>query len=327
MKKYKVLIVGLGSIGKRHARLLQEISESQIYVLEQRDFGPEDYSCVEEYCYSWDDLKAKDLGFAVICNPTVFHVETALILAKNNIPFLMEKPVCTTLENTSRLIEIVNAKQLPVLVGFYLRHHYLYKRIKEIQKSGQMGKLLSTFVETGQYLPEWRDYDYTKSVSAHKEMGGGVIFDLTHELDLAFDLSGEVGNLHCFKDKVTGLKIDTEDIAEITLSHKNGSISHIHLDYIQKEYTRKFKLIFENGEIFWDYAKGKIRITGQHEAEILQPKDYSRDDIFRSQYEHWFHVLERKESPLVSLESGIYVSKLAISAHQSSEKKQWITLL
>ena len=190
-----------------------------------------------------------------------------------------------------------------------------------------MGKMYSFLAETGQYLPDWRDSDYTNGYSAHKELGGGVIFDLTHEIDLAVDLLGEVNYLSCFKDKMSSLKIDTEDIAEITLSHKNRCISHIHLDYLQKEYTRKFKLILEKGEIYWDYSLGKIKLTTENKSsDFFQPEGYTRDDTFKSQFKHWFNVLKGKQKPLVSLEKGIYISKIALYAHNSSEKKKWMKI-
>jgi len=239
----------------------------------------------------------------------------------------MEKPVCVAMNKVPQLIRLVNDKNLPVLVGFNLRYHYLYNKIKEILASNKLGKILSFFSETGQYLPYWRDSEYTNSYSAHKELGGGVIYDLTHEIDLAVDLLGEVNYLSCLKNKISSLKINTEDIAEITLSHKNRGISHLHLDYLQIEYTRKFKLIFEKGEIYWDYSMGKIKLTTENKSsEFFQPKNYTRDDTFKSQVKHWFNVLNKKEKPLVSLEKSIYISKIALCAHNSSEKKKWIRL-
>jgi len=223
------------------------------------------------------------------------------------------------------LLKIVQDKGLPALVGFNLRYHCLYKKIKEIIASNKLGRIFSFQAETDQYLLEWRDFDYTKSYSAYKELGGGVIFDLTHEIDLAVDLLGQVNWLTCFKDKTSSLKINTKDIAEITFSHKNGGISHIHLDYLQKEYTRKFKSIFEKGEVFWDYSLDKIKLINENKSsELFQPESYTRDDTFKSQFKHWFNVLEQKEKPLIPLEDGIYISKVAISTHKSSDQKKWI---
>lgn len=327
MKHWNVLVIGLGSIGRRHVRILNETIHCNIFVLRQKTKRPEDIPGVKEYLYRWEDFERKTFDFAVICNPTSHHIPAAIALAERNIPFLMEKPVCGSFEQASRLTRLVKNKKLPVLVGFNTRHHYLYKKIKDIIASRQLGKVLSFFSETGQYLPDWRASDYTKSSSARKELGGGVIFDLTHEMDFAVDLLGDVRNMTCLKARLSSLNINTEDIAEITMAHKNGGIAHIHLDYLQEAFTRKFKLIFEKGEIFWNYASGTLELTTKNKRRVYkQPKDYTRDDTFKTQLKHWLRVIKGLEKPLVPLERGLYISKLAMAAHASSEQKKWIRI-
>ncbi len=327
MKPFNVLIIGLGSIGRRHIKILKELIECKIFVLRQKTKNREDLPEVEKYLFDWKEINEMHIDFAVVCNPPIFHVDTAIILAKKNIPFLLEKPACVSMRKIPLLLDLVKDKGLPVLIGFNLRYHYLYKKIKELIALKKMGKILSFLAETGQYLPSWRDSPYSASYSAHRDQGGGVIFDLTHEIDLAVDFLGEVESLSCMKDKISSLKIESEDIAEITMSHKNGAISHLHLDYLQKEYTRKLKLIFENGEIFWDYSSGILRLTStNNRVDFAQPENYARDNTFKSQAEHWLDVLSRKEEPLISLERGIYISKIAASAHASSEKRKWINI-
>jgi len=327
MKHFNVLIIGLGSIGRRHIKILKALIDCSIFVLRQKNKTREDIPEVEKYLFDCKEINKIKIDFAIVCNPPIFHVETAIILAKKNIPFLMEKPVCVSMRKIPQLLDIVKDKGLPVLVGFNLRHHYLYNKIKELIASKKMGKILAILAETGQYLPNWREFDYTTSYSAYRDLGGGVIFDLTHEIDLAVDLLGEVNSLSCMKKKMSSLKIDSEDIAEITLSHKNGGICHLHLDYLQKEYTRKFKLIFENGEIFWDYSSGRLRLTSTNKrSNFSQPENYTRDNTFISQLKHWLEVLSGKQKPLVSLERGVYISKIALCAHSSSEKRKWINV-
>lgn len=322
------MIVGLGSIGKRHIRILKEILNScSIFVLREKRKIKEKIAGVREYIFDWKDLQSINIDFAIVSNPSAFHIDTALMLAQKKIPFIVEKPVCVSMNRVSQLVRMVKDRNLPVLVGFNLRYHYLYKKIKEIITSNQMGRMSSFLAETGQYLPDWRDFDYTQSYSGYRVLGGGVIFDLTHEIDIAVDLLGEIDSVSCVTAKLSSLKIDTEDTAEITLIHKNNAISHIHLDYLQKEYTRKFKLIFEKGEIFWDYPLGNIKLTSKNKrVEFSQPENYTRDDTFKSQLKHWLDVLEGEQPPLVPLERGVYVSKIALCSHRSSEKRKWIRM-
>jgi predicted dehydrogenase len=327
MRQFNVLVIGLGSIGKRHIKILKETIACKILVMRNKNKVAEDLPGVDKYVYGWKGINRENIDFAIICTPTALHINSALALARRNIPFLIEKPVSASLNKVNELVRLVNSKKLPVLVGFNLRHHFLYKKIKKIISSGELGKILAYFSETGQYLPQWRSYDYTKSCSSSKELGGGVIFDLTHEIDLAADFLGNVERAVCFKGKLSDLKVNTEDLAEITFVHKNGAVSHIHLDYLQRQYTRRMKLIFENGEILWDYALGNIKVISPNRSHYYhQPNKYSRDDTFRAQLKHWIKVLDFKEHPEADLKTGIYVSKLAISAHLSAKKNEWVRI-
>jgi len=327
MKLWNILIIGLGSIGQRHVRILRETVRSNIFALRQKTTRPLNLPGITEYFFRWADVPMPSIDFAIICNPTPLHIPTASILVRNDIPFLMEKPVCSSLDGAVPLLRLVQKKRLPVLIGFNWRYHHLYQKIKRIASSLELGKPLSFLTEMGQHLPDWRSYDYTASSSARKKLGGGVIFDLTHEIDLAVDLMEDVRLLSCIKRKVSDLKIDTEDIAEITLLHNNGGLSQIHLDYLQKAYSHKIKLIFEGGELFWDYSLGILKMTTKGRTRVyIQPQDYSRDDMFRAQLRHWLRVIRKKEKPVVSLEHGLYVSQLAIAAHASSDRRKWITI-
>jgi len=327
MKKYKALIIGLGSIGRRHVRVLKSTGKCAISILRLKNKLTEKEPGVDNFLFSWKDFRKADMDFAIICTPPFMHVDAISRLAGNNIPFIVEKPVCISMKNANSVIKAVKAGRIAAMVGFNMRYHYLYRKIREIIRSGRLGRVISFLAETGQYLPDWRDYEYEKCYSASKKLGGGVIFDLTHEIDIAVDILGPVDRLSCLKSKLTDLKIDTEDNAEITFLHKNKAVSHLHLDYIQKKYTRKFKFILEKGEIFWDYSAGSICVTEKNRSRrYRQPAAYTRDDMFRSQLRHWFNVLEKKGRPLVPIEDGIYVSKLAIACHKSSDMKRWIKI-
>ena len=122
---------------------------------------------------------AEKPDFAIISNPTHLHVDTALDLARASIPFLIEKPVSDRLEGLDSLKKTILEKNLPVMVGFQLRHHPGYKQFVRLISSGEIGRPLSLQGYVGQYLPDWRpDDDYRESYSAKKELGGGVILDL-----------------------------------------------------------------------------------------------------------------------------------------------------
>ncbi|UCC95545.1 MAG: Gfo/Idh/MocA family oxidoreductase, partial [Candidatus Omnitrophota bacterium] len=167
-KRYTALIIGLGSIGRRHARILKESARCIIFALREKTKTREDNSYIDDYLFSWNDIDSHKIDFAIVANPSALHMGSALLLAQKGIPFIIEKPVCVSSKDAKKLVRVVKGKNLPVLVGFNLRYHSLYQKVKELLCAQQLGRPLSLFVETGYYLPAWRNYDYKKSYSVSR---------------------------------------------------------------------------------------------------------------------------------------------------------------
>src|SRR5690606_21417659 len=115
------------------------------------------------------------------------------------------------------------------------------------------GKPLWANIEVGQYLPDWRPWqNYRESYTARKELGGGIILDASHEIDYARWLFGEVDTLLCMADKVSDLELNVEDCATVLMRMKSGMQVDVHLDCIQRHYTRHCKIVGANGTMHWD---------------------------------------------------------------------------
>jgi predicted dehydrogenase len=267
--------------------------------------------------------------FAIISNPTAFHVETAITLADVGIPFLIEKPVSDRLDGLDKLRSIIKKKSLPVLVGFQLRYHPGYQRLLELLKEGVIGRTLGFHGYVGQYLPNWRENTpYQQSYSSKKDLGGGVIFDLCHEIDIAISVLGKATTVSCFCDHFSDLKIETEDIAEITTEHQDKKLSHIHLNYLERRYEWVSRVLGTSGTVIWDYGRGYVEVIGADGTSRRweDPNGFERDWLFRDQLKHWLNVLEGKASPLVNLDDGIAVTRVTLAAKRSAEEKRPIRL-
>jgi predicted dehydrogenase len=328
----KVLIIGLGSMGRRYLRLLKEMKPVEIIGLKssRKEIDKKHYECHGIKLAS-DIHQAVGIrpDFAIISNPTSLHVESALVLAETGIPFLIEKPVSDNMDRLDVLLDIVKEKSLKVMVGFQLRQHPGYKRVKKIIKSGDIGKPLSLQGYVGQYLPDWRpNADYKQTSSARKDLGGGVILDLCHEIDIAISLLGSVARLSCFCDHYSNLEINTEDLADIILVHKDGCQSHIHLNYLERNYAWTTRITGDKGTVIWDYGKGFVELTlpGDKSTRWEDPEGFERDDLFRAQLCQWFNVLESGMKPSVELQEGIEVTRVAVSAKISSQERRYFEL-
>ena len=328
----KALFIGLGSIGRRHLRLLAEIVDVKALWCRSKK-GRIEQGFVDKYRIevfdNLDQAIAEKPDFGIIANPTAVHVETALGLARAGIPFLIEKPVSDRLEGLDKLKKTVSEKNLPVMVGFQLRYHPGYKQLLYLINSGEIGSPMSLQGYVGQYLPDWRpDCDYRQSYSASKALGGGVILDLCHEIDIAISILGKVIQVSCLCDHYSELEIESEDIADIIMEHQGRRLSHLHMNYLERHYEWVTRVMGTLGTVIWDYGRGYVELI-RADGTIQRwndPDGFERDWLFRDQLRQWLGVLDGRGCPEANLEDGINVTRVALAAKRSSQEKRHIKL-
>ena len=98
----------------------------------------------------------------------------------------------------------------------------------------------------GQYLPDWHpNEDYRQGYSANRPLGGGVLLDLIHEIDLLYSWFGKPDDGQSHRRHAVDLEIDTEDTAAIVCRFAGGVIGSIQLDYVQRVPLRNGFIIGE----------------------------------------------------------------------------------
>ncbi len=253
-----ILVVGVGSIGQRHIRNLKTLGVGTIAVC---DISKEKLEqVVKEYQVKvFDNLQtalAEKWDGVLICTPSSSHIEIATEVAQKNIPLFIEKPLADNLEQAESFYNLIKEKDLPVMIGYNLSFHPQFKKIKQLLEQGIIGKVWGVRAEFGQYLPDWHpEADYQTEYSAQKRLGGGVVLDDVHEINSLYELFGGVNQVFAFANKVSDLKIDTEDYAEMIFWFENGVVGQIHMDYLQRDASRWLKIIGEKGTIYWDIKK------------------------------------------------------------------------
>jgi predicted dehydrogenase len=201
--------------------------------------------------------------------------------------------------------------------------------LRQALQRGDIGAPVSLRSQLGQWLPDWHpDEDYRLGPSAKRESGGGVVLDLSHEIDLAVDLMGDVDAVSAVCGKFSNLEIETEDVAEITLIHKQRAISHIHLDYCQRTLAKTLQIIGEQGTLVWDYPANRVILQHPKGSDEVwsAPAGFERDNMFRAQLEHWLAVLAGEQQSRVPLAQGVLITKLAIAAKESSATKRQVSI-
>ncbi len=328
----KFLVAGCGSIGKRHIKNLQNLGITDIIAFDVRadrrrdvtsNLGIEAVDSLEAAWKRFPDV-------AVIAAPTSLHVSVALEAALRRCHLFIEKPLSHHWIGIEELTAIVRRDHLISLVGCNMRFHPGLVTVKELLDQDAVGRIIAARVEVGQYLPDWHPWeDYRQSYSARRDLGGGVILDAVHEIDYVRWLLGEVAGVTCLAGKLSHLEIDTEDTAAILLRFESGAVGEVHLDYIQRVYSRTCQIIGEEGTIHWDYAAGQVRWYSARTQEwkaFTNPPGWDANQMYLDEMKYYLGCLERKEKPMVDIFESARILQIALAAKESARRQCWIEL-
>ena len=308
----KVLLVGCGSIGKKHlSNLNKMVGVGHIYVYSKVKHclaGLKDKRKVSMV----ESLDNVQVDLAIIANETCKHVNTALILAKKGIHLFIEKPLSHDLSGKLKLLKrIAKLNKIKLCVGYNLRFLGVLKFIKTKLLEKAVGKIYFVRIEVGQYLPSWRiGWDYRASYSASKKRGGGVALDLSHEIDYMRYLFGDPHSHEAVKAKVGSLKIDTEDVFEGIYVYDNF-ICSVHMDYLQRKKKRMIRIEGSNGTLVCDLINKRIIIyTLMGKKVISDKKLFDLDKTYVDEILSFIKSVKYACEPVVTFEDGVRALEL-----------------
>lgn len=316
----RLLIAGVGSIGRRHLRNLLHLGVREIGLYRTRPELPEGVPELPVFTDLARALEWKPRA-VIVANPTAFHMDVALAAARAGCHLMIEKPLSHSWDGVEELLEIAREKRLISMVGFDLRFDPGLCRMKALLEENRIGPVTAVQAQVGQYLPEWRQgEDYRNGMSAKVSTGGGVILDLVHELDYVCWLLGPVTEVACFADKLSALEIETEDSASILLRFQSRAIGCVSLDYVQRYPSRTCRVIGERGTIVCDYQAREVAWyeADKNSWERFDYSGFQRNDRFLAEMRHFLACLDGEESPRVDLAVGASVLKVALAAKRSA---------
>jgi predicted dehydrogenase len=251
----KIVFFGLGSIAKKHIKLIQNgHPEFSLYAF--RDHKKKREASLLKEIYSWEEIDKLKPDIAFITNPTFLHIQTAINCAKRGMTLFIEKPIGVDDKNLNILIEIVEKKNLATYVGYNLRFHPIIEAIKEYLKEYSF---LHMRVFTTSYLPNWRTTrNHLETYSAKSKEGGGVILDLSHEVDyVSYLLNGVKHIKGQFGRRSKKITVDAEDYADLLLETECGPVN-IHINFLSQVRQREIWIDFEEISIKADLIGSTI---------------------------------------------------------------------
>ena len=278
-----LLVVGMGSIGRRHVRAFKAAGVDTIAGVDTRQ---------DRLDQAHQELGLDDLGLdfrtmlekgrydaVVVAVPGAWHTPIAIAAAEAGCDLFIEKPLADKSDGLDRLEKIAADKKLVAYTAYCYRFAPASERMKQIVDSGKLGRVYSAKLNLSTYLPDWHPWeDYRSSYAAKLDQGGGARLDDSHGVDLLRWLFGDVARIYAEVDKISGLEIDADDLAIMILRFRNETVGEVHLDFFGQPPRVHAEIIGSRGTLLWD------RISGRVEVYDTEEKSWSVDDFGKDSF-------------------------------------------
>lgn len=309
----RILVVGAGSIGTRHAGNLRAAGAAVAITDPDPSRGTE-LPGVERIPFDLD--QAADFDGVVIASPTRYHLPQAMQVLAAGTPALVEKPLSADLDGLDALVAAAGER---VMVGYNLRLHEPIQRFMALFESGSCGRPLSVRVWFGSYLPAWRPaVDYRQTYSARSELGGGVLLDAIHELDLLVWMLGDgLEVVGAVVDRIGDLEIDVEDTVKALLRERGGVVAEVSLDYLSAGYRRGIEVIGTDATLRLDWSRRVIEVESGDDREVIDVPQPVGDSYVR-QAERFLQLVTAAVPPPVDAATGAASVRLAHQIRQAA---------
>ena len=322
------LVIGYGSIGKRHCRLLLAIGlETQdIFVSEMQKKRVVEAKEAGHIIFDLGSNPAANFDIVVVASSTSSHIEVLKLIPTVNKLLYIEKPLAHNFLKVAPMARSLKRRlnDAKIVVGYMLRQHPAVQNLKKRIKEKEFGKILKYRADCGMYLPNWHPWeDYRDFYMSDIDGGGGALLDISHEIDLTSYLVGKSNRVFGLLGNLSDLECTSDDFSEIILQHENGAIGSISLDLIQKDTFRKTRIVFDKAEVEIDFIYKTLSIhkgIGDFSKEIFE---FDSDYLYTTQYED---ALNGDTNVSCSIDEALEVMQIIHAVRKSSETGAFINL-
>jgi predicted dehydrogenase len=324
----QVLVCGAGSIGRRHIANLLRLG-AEVYVWRARrellDDIARDFPV--KVCTDLPNAIA-DVDAVVVATATDQHVAIAAETLKARRALFIEKPISHDWVGVDDLRSLAEGRI--VEVGCQFRAHPNLIALAHKLGQAEYGRPLTYRLAMGYRLDAWRpSQDYLQSYSANSARGGGALFDLIHQIDIALWLFGPAVGVQAVLAKLGDLNIRGDDVANLLLTHKNDVTGHIQLDMASPEYRCEAEVMTSNAIFHWANSDGTLchrSPKGETRVDSV-PKGFERNDLFLTHMAHWLKRMDNPMLlPLCSFEDGIAALRVALGAREANSLGKTVKL-
>lgn len=329
----KFLVIGLGSMGKRRVRNLQRHGESNVIGFDIRAdrsdeasklYGIRTFTKFEEAVIEKPDV------FVISCPPNE-HLKYAHYAVDNNIHFFSE----VNTDSPHKLLGLVNKiRGINVVAApsCTMRYHPCVIAIKKLVERGSIGRPLLLTYHSGENLEDWHPWEKITDYYVGKKETGGGRDAIAPELEWIRWIMGEVKSVSAITTKLSKTDADIYDVYNLTLEFKDGSISNVLVDMIQRPPNRIFRLVCENGLIHWDWMTHTVRSYNVSEKKWEEIPDregykgYLVEEMYEGEMKRFIRAVKNEEQYPITFENELGILEIVYAAEKSFESGRKIEL-
>lgn len=329
----KALVLGCGSIGLRHIGHLRELGITEIEAADP-SLTARDRVRKEMGLFAWEDsgqALSRRPDIVLVCTPASTHVPVTLQALAAGAHVFVEKPLSTGLGAVQPLVDSGATDGRVLQVGYNLRYHPAMRRAKEILESGRLGKILSGHAEFGFYLGKWwPGRNYRTSYMAKAEEGGGLLLDVSHEIDLMIWFLGPVEEVSAYADRRSRLEMEGWDLIKVLMRMESGALVSLSMDCLQPTYTRGFAMVGEDSALRWHCPEGRAD-TSVGELVFCAPSfdrfesvalAGSSQETYLEELRDFLSSVRTGRSPACGWREAMEVLRVVEAIHRSIEQKR-----
>ena len=332
----KILIVGLGSMGKRRIRNLLKLGYKNIVGFDIRADRRKEVN--EKYHISTyfdiDSALMEKPDAIIISTPPDLHRKYAEIAIKKNINFFME--LNHSSKDVKVIIERMKGKTLVAAPSCTMRFHPIVKELKKIIDKNTIGKILLIHHHNGHFLPNWHPWEDYREFFVSKRETGGAKELVPFELIWLTHIFAKIKSVYANIDKISKLQADIDDVYQIQLEFKNGILCTLLLDVISIPSFRETKIIGEKGTILCDFNNGVIKVNkgkGWMNIELKMDKvakgyknNTPPESIYEEEMKRFFSAINNQKKYPYSLHDDFKILCMLDSIENSNKKESKITI-
>jgi len=318
--KRTVLVVGCGSIGQRHARLIGEREDLSLWIcdtVEENLVATQEATRVEKVFTDYEVGLGEKPDMVWVCTPNRMHAPVAIDALHAGADVFCEKPLADTVEAAQAIADAVEQTGKTFMLGYSLRWNPGYQFIGSAIQSGKIGTPIGGRVRLhGYHSLECARTNYRASERA------ALLLDYSHEIDALRWFLGDVVEAQAFATTMGNReKIIEPNIVAGILRFAGGQVATLQIDYVQRPDAREIDIFADDGMLHYNTNDGFVRCyTGQTGDFEDVPGSLPRDDYYRNEIQSFFDAVDGTGPAVVTVQDGLEVVKTVFALVESYEK-------